>query len=526
MLSSNYIHNILICWLLLYVLNNSNAQPNRDIYRDKYWILGDGIEDVFELYGNMILDFSESPPLINTLHTTINLREANASICDTAGNLLFYTNGYSLFDRTHQQMAGWDTLNPGYLASDWFNSGQRMPQGSLILPQPGNDSIYYVFHASHNIFPQFEDYIRGDYFYYTRINMKGNEGLGEITHLNQVLLHEYLDIGKVNACRHANGRDWWIIMCTYNDKYYHLYLLTPQGVQYMGQKIVATPVMTGFSQSVFSPDGNIFVSYQAILVAGGKNIHIYDFDRCLGLIEEKAYITLNDTAVGNGAAISPNSRYLYIMANWKIYQFDLLATNIGATKTTVAVWDGFYDESIPSPTTFNLGQIGPDGKIYVNTRSMNNRYFHVIENPNEAGLACNVAQHSLQLPHYNFVSMPHFPNFRLGAVAGSECDSLGFGYPVSIKPPTTALPTTDIGFTPYPNPAKEYSHLYFGHALGSGYRLMVYDVNGRLAHEAALSTAAIGYTLPVYDWSAGLYVAVLYTPAGTVAASAKIVVER
>ncbi len=502
------------------------AQPEKDRLRDAKWVLGYASNDgTYPDFGNTLIDFSQQSADMSSIYTTMNFFETNASVCDTAGNLMFYTNGYSLYDRTHQQMAGWDTLNPGYLASEWFPHGQILPQGSLILPQPGNDSIYYVFHASHNIFPQFEDYVRGDYFYYTRINMEGNEGLGEITHLNQVLLHEYLDIGKVNACRHANGRDWWIIICTYNDKYYHLFLFTPQGVQYMGQKIVTTPVMSGFSQSVFSPDGNFFVSYQAILVAGGKNIHIYDFDRCLGMLQEKTFFTLNDTAVGNGAAISPNSRYLYIMANWKIYQFDLWATNIAASKTTVAVWDGFYDYEI-SPTTFNLGQLAPDGKIYVNPRSMTNSYFHVIENPDEAGLACNVAQHSLQLPHFNSVSMPHFPNFRLGAVAGSECDSLGFGYPVSIKPPATALPTADIGFTPYPNPTKDYSHLYFGHALGSSYRLMVYDVNGRLAHEATLSTASIGYTLPVSDWSAGLYIAVLYTPAGTVAASAKIVVER
>ncbi|HRK29427.1 MAG TPA: T9SS type A sorting domain-containing protein, partial [Chitinophagales bacterium] len=333
--------------------------------------------------------------------------------------------------------------------------------------------------------------------------------------------------GKVNACRHANGRDWWIIMATYNDKFYHLFLLTPQGVQYKGQQIVTTPVITGVGQSVFSPDGNTFVVYQGVYAVGDRYLYVYDFDRCLGLLQEKMAIAITDTGVGAGAAISPNSRFLYIMSYWKIYQFDLWATDISATKTTVAVWDGFLDYDM-FPTTFNLGQLGPDGKIYVNPRS-SNRYFHVIETPNEAGIACNVAQHSLQLPHFNSVSMPHFPYFRLGAVAGSACDSLGLGYAVGVSPPLNpplASEGGSLGVVVYPNPATQYSHLYFGRALEAGYRLAVYDVVGRLAHEAALSIACVGYTLSVQDWSAGLYVAVLYAPDGTVAASAKIVVER
>jgi len=519
-----------VAWIILAVLPLlMYAQPERDNLRDVKWMLGFASNDgTYPDFGNTLIDFNQQPMSVSGIYTTMNFFETNTSVSDTAGNLLFYTNGFSLYDSTHQPMAGWDTLNPGYIASQWFPFGHRNLQGTLILPQPGNDSLYYVIHNSYDLFPEIDGYYAGNALYYSVVNMRENNGLGAIIALNQVLLSEMLDYGKVNACRHANGRDWWIIMATYNDKFYHLFLLTPQGVQYKGQQIVTTPVIIGAGQSVFSPDGNMFVVYQAVKVNGGKYIHIYDFDRCLGALQEKAYITLNDTAVGAGAAISPNSRFLYIMSYWKIYQFDLWAADIAATQTTVAVWDGFADDGIYS-TTFNLGQLGPDGKIYVSSRSLNGRYLHVVENPNEAGTACNVAQHSLQLPHHNGVSMPHFPYFRLGAVAGSACDSLGLGYAVGVSPslnPPLASEGGSLGVVVYPNPATQYSHLYFGRALEAGYRLAVYDVVGRLAHEAALSIACVGYTLSVQDWSAGLYVAVLYAPDGTVAASAKIVVER
>ena len=50
---------------------------------------------------------------------------------------------------------------------------------------------------------------------------------------------------------------------------------------------------------------------------------------------------------------------------------------------------------------------------------------HVIDRPNEKGMACNVRQHAIKLPRYNYRSMPHYPNYRLGPVDGSPCDTLG-----------------------------------------------------------------------------------------------------
>jgi hypothetical protein len=129
-----------------------------------------------------------------------------------------------------------------------------------------------------------------------------------------------------------------------------------------------------------------------------------------------------------GGAFSPNSRYLYINFFTKAFQYDLEASDVWASQVQVAEYDGFLD---PSFTTFYLMQLAPDGKIYSSsTNSVTS--LHVMHNPDEPGLECQYQQHGIELPNRNAYSMPTFPNYRLGPLDGSACDTLGLdNLPVS-----------------------------------------------------------------------------------------------
>jgi hypothetical protein len=50
---------------------------------------------------------------------------------------------------------------------------------------------------------------------------------------------------------------------------------------------------------------------------------------------------------------------------------------------------------------------------------------HVIHSPDEPGEACQYQQHGITLPTYNSKSIPNHPNYRLGPLDGSPCDTLG-----------------------------------------------------------------------------------------------------
>ncbi|MBV6653070.1 MAG: PKD domain-containing protein, partial [Mameliella sp.] len=91
-----------------------------------------------------------------------------------------------------------------------------------------------------------------------------------------------------------------------------------------------------------------------------------------------------------------------------------------ATWTLVAVYDGHLDFL---PTTFFQGQLAPDGKIYI---ASNNGVtsLHVIHNPDADCPNCHIEQHGIELPTFNAFSIPNQPNYRLGPIDGSPCDTL------------------------------------------------------------------------------------------------------
>ena len=69
-------------------------------------------------------------------------------------------------------------------------------------------------------------------------------------------LQDTLDFGKLSACRHANGRDWWIIVARYTFNEFHRFLLTPTGLEWVGTQQIGDKVIIGGGQAFFTPDGN------------------------------------------------------------------------------------------------------------------------------------------------------------------------------------------------------------------------------------------------------------------------------
>ena len=53
-------------------------------------------------------------------------------------------------------------------------------------------------------------------------------------------------------------------------------------------------------------------------------------------------VAINDSAISVGVAFSPIQKYFYLSSTNYVYQFVLTASNIAASKTTVAVYDGYY----------------------------------------------------------------------------------------------------------------------------------------------------------------------------------------
>ncbi|MCO6488105.1 MAG: PKD domain-containing protein [Phaeodactylibacter sp.] len=398
--------------------------------RDYVWLVGSspivaGEDDITRI------DFNSGQAQVEGIDLDISFWQTNASISDTAGNLLIYTNGLEIRNLNNDTLA--TGLAPTLLSQGWDNRGYFNAQGGLILPLPGLDSLYYVFYEDADWAPHGGAWVQN--LFYTKISMPAN-GSGLALEKNVSIINDTLAFGRIVATRHANGRDWWIVVPERDNNRYYSVLFTPNGIEEIKNFQKGDSIVTGGHQSSFSPDGTKYARID-IRYAGESEhrVTIYDFDRCTGEFTSFTSFTFVDWAFGGGGiAFSENGRFLYVIAWMNIYQYDLSQSNIEATRIKVAEYDGFVGTTFEQTTPFHAAQLAPDGKIYVNCSTSAN-YFHIIHAPNQKGLACNVEQHALEIPTLNYQSIPNFPYYGLGPLDGSPCDSLGIDNP----PPQAAF---------------------------------------------------------------------------------------
>ncbi|MCH2231606.1 MAG: PKD domain-containing protein [Crocinitomicaceae bacterium] len=382
--------------------------------RDYIWLFG------FEDFGGSILDFNHSPVDISSEDIGVDLNATSATICTSNGNLRLYTNGIRVLNYLDQIVENGDTINPGQYWENHQQIGYILNQGTLFLPFPESDSLVALFHESLE-YPLVGNNLIVPYFYQTTIDISANDLKGKVLQKNIPIIEDSLAYGEITTVRHANGRDWWIIVPEYNSNKYYKCLFTPNGIDIVNTQTIGNTVQTGLAQATFTPDGSKYIRFNTISLEVGQFIHIYDFDRCSGLLHTPIEITYNDSAGAGGVAVSPNSKYLYVSSNNYIYQYDLTSIDIEASKVIIAEYDGFQS---PFATRFFLAQLAPDDQIYINSPTGVNT-LHVIREPNRLGIESKVDQHAIQLPTINSFTLANNPYYGLGPLDGSYCDTLG-----------------------------------------------------------------------------------------------------
>jgi hypothetical protein len=336
---------------------------------------------------------------------------------------------------------------------------------------------------------------------YTIVDMETPDGLGKVVSKNQLITTGFM-ADMLTATRHGNGRDWWIAAPETDSEDGYLLLLTPQGVEGPFPRYFGKYWDYGGAngQAVFSPDGT---KYARMHRANG--LHLARFNRCTGQFSNAVKINFpSDTISGAGAAFSPNSRYLYVSATDKLYQFDTWATNIAATKQTVAVYDGFQS---PFSTRFFQLMLAPDGKIYITTPNDNN-VLHIIHNPDWHGQSCNVEQHGMLLPTMHFSSTPNFPHFRLYDLPGSACDTLGIDGP-SVGAPELA---GEVVLRAQPNPAS--GSVVFTHRYAISGFWSLYAASGALVQSGRWPAVSASLSLELGALAPGMYYFYVATDSG------------
>lgn len=412
-------------------------------------------------FGGLDLDFFSGPLDLTYVDRDIGFRQSSTNITDLNGVLQFATNGSFLSDMYGDTLSNGTGINPSAYTSDFAN-GLELVQPALILPQPAVSGIYYLIHGTVDN----QGSLTAQYLYLSVIDMSLNGGLGAVVIKNQVLIDDALNAGKITAVRHANGRDWWVFCHkAFTNTYYRL-LVTPNGVTVDGTQSIGIDRPADAGQVCFSPDGTKFAYYWGV-----EDLEILDFDRCTGLFSNPVFISIDDDNANSGVAFSPNSRYLYVSSASDCYQYDTEAADITASMVHIAQWDGFYSPSPPFATGFDVAQLANDGKVYFGTGN-STFHLHVVHNPDVGGVGCNMEQHGVELPVWFSNSLANHPNYHLGPVDGSVCDSLGINVGVEEVVVQQALQV-------YPNPSAGVFTLQYAAQPEAGV-LEVRDLAGKL----------------------------------------------
>ena len=380
---------IILLFIIIPVRSYSQLQTTN-------WVFGDSAGISFQ--------YDKIEPIANS---AIRASEGCSSISDNQGNLLFYTNGETVWDATHTPMPNGKNLNGDISASE----------SSLIIQKPGNDFRYYVFTV--------DNMAQSNGLQYSIVNMQKNSGYGDIVDKNNMLLQPVTE--KLAAVKHNNGTDIWVAVHEWGSDAFYAYLLTENGItdtvksnagdiHFKDNNDRNTPAAGCMK---FSPNGKwLALSFSPL---PEHKSQIFSFNDATGIIDSPVTFPPKNSYPfflwPYGIAFSPNSKKLYLGTDTIIYQLDMEHLPGDTTQfknSATIIRKNKYQSAFYG---FSSLQLAPNGKIYVansdydqNIEELDgNSFLDVIRSPNKDGAKCDYKYQGLELKHGK--TTLGFPNF-------------------------------------------------------------------------------------------------------------------
>lgn len=328
---------------------------------------------------NAGIDFNTNPPS-PLLDGALKIWEGCATICDTMGQLMIYTDGIKIWNKNHEVIPGATNLGGNNSAT----------QSGIIVPKPGSHDSIYVFSV--------DDEGGSGGLRYAIVDMTLNGGLGGLISANNRLLNPSTE--KITVIQHCNKIDYWIIAHEFNSSKFYTWKLSTNG---MSSNAIITDIGAYHGPNRWDAIGYLKASPKGdkFAIATGysdSEIEIYDFDNETGLISNPVVIDIDELVRPYGVEFSPSGDLLYFAGaqnqpNVYIFQIDLTQPTI--TEILASILIVGEGTSRASTSTFGALQNAPDGKIYI--AKENSNYLSVISNPNKTGVACGFLEDNFYL---------------------------------------------------------------------------------------------------------------------------------
>lgn len=318
------------------------------------WYFGEGAGIDF----NEEEDMDPPPRSITSAHA-MTAPAGTSTISDQNGQVLFYSNGNSVWNRENQVMPNGSTIGGDSLAT----------QAVIIVPFVDDDTKYYVF-TSQQVYGANTYQLK-----YNVVDMKEDNGRGDVIIKDVVLFTKSTE--KIAAFEAGGG--YWVLTHEYGNNTFRAYPVAETGVgapviSSAGRIHTVNDPLSGQAGMKFSADG---MSLATALIEGTDDYaEVFDFDQQTGEVTELRYsIDLNGGAGSNSDQVydvhfstggnklfatmnnrnggSPGSRILEYRVDSASTEETMLASRAEITQGTAG--------------SVNLGQVqtGPDGQLYV-----------------------------------------------------------------------------------------------------------------------------------------------------------------
>lgn len=328
-------------------------------------------------FGNRgVVDFgvSGTGATFSTNPQSISMLEGSTVVTDTSGELQFYSNGQTIWNRNNQAMPNGTGLTAAPSATQTVAS----------FPSLSRPGIYFVIHNG----GAFETGGSGP-LRYSEVDMSLNGGLGDVTPGIKNLL---LDGGANTATEgliavpNADATGFWVITATGASEVGNHNIVAhefdgdgPTGT--IVRSAMSTPNGNTFATFNISPDMTKLVQHFGNFTGGSGQLRLLDIDAATGVISEIVTWDLASTG-SNGtynysADFSPDGRYVYatrIFGTGKLFRYDI--------QTYTTAEDLEANIELIGSIGASGGQVkrAPNGRMYV--ANYNAAHLSVVNDPN------------------------------------------------------------------------------------------------------------------------------------------------
>jgi len=347
------------------------------------------------------MEFNQALGTINVVDTgQLSTNEGCATISDATGNLLFYTDGSTIWNRAHAVMTNGTGL---------FGDASST-QSAIIVPKPNDPDIYYVFTVD-NLLDGFDFGLN-----YSVVDISLSGGLGAVTVKNTNLLARCSE--KITAVlKDCLTKSIWVLTFASPDgspgpfNTFHAFEVSDLGIN-------ASSIKSTFGTNIFDQRGYLKLSPDGTKLASANmsgGLFLYDFDVSPGIISNEQPLSISSINIASyGVEFSPSSEFLYVHSSNDFFGPDPTTHSSSLTQFNVMAADIQSTEfELDNRFLYRGGlQLGPDGKIYRALSATYNQglpYLGVINNPNNVGASSNYQHNAISLaPNNSSQGLPPF----------------------------------------------------------------------------------------------------------------------